>query len=97
MNTIIDVDKNKFAFTLIELLVVIAVIGILSTLAVVVLQGARGQARDAKRVADAKQMQIALELYYHDNNVYPSSLASGEPLSTNSVTYYGTNTYSPYS
>jgi uncharacterized protein (TIGR02145 family)/prepilin-type N-terminal cleavage/methylation domain-containing protein len=90
MNTILSIKKNKFAFTLIELLVVIAVVGILSTLAVVVLQGARGQARDAKRVADAKQMQIALELYYHDNNVYPSSLIPEEPLSTNSVTYMET-------
>lgn len=65
---------NKKAFTLIELLVVIAIIGILSTLAIVSLQNARKSARDAKRVADVKQLQNAIELYYSDENSYPSSL-----------------------
>ncbi len=64
--------KNKLkGFTLIELLVVIAIIGVLSTLAVVSLNSARQKARDAKRVADVKQIQTALELYYNDNNSYP--------------------------
>ncbi len=72
--------KNKLkGFTLIELLVVIAIIGVLSTLAVVSLNSARQKARDAKRVADVKQIQTALELFYNDNNSYPtgSSLALG--------------------
>src|SRR5574344_1981640 len=67
---------NKKAFTLIELLVVIAIIGILSTLAVVSLQNARKSARDAKRIADVKQMQTALELYFNDWQSYPIALAS---------------------
>jgi len=58
-------------FTLIELLVVIAIIGLLSTLAVVALNSARQKARDAKRVADIKQVQTALELFYNDNSGYP--------------------------
>ena len=58
-------------FTLIELLVVIAIIGLLSTLAVVSLNSARLKARDAKRVADIKQVQTALELYFNDKNSYP--------------------------
>lgn len=62
--------KRK-GFTLIELLVVIAIIGLLSTLAVVALNSAREKARDAKRVADIKQLQTALELYYNDNQAYP--------------------------
>ena len=62
---------NKKGFTLIELLVVIAIIGLLSTLAVVALGSARTKARDSKRLADLKQMQTALELYYTDNNAYP--------------------------
>lgn len=65
-------DKmKKKGFTLIELLVVIAIIGLLSTLAVVALNSARSKARDAKRIADIKQVQTALELYYNDNNEYP--------------------------
>ena len=62
---------NKKGFTLIELLVVIAIIGLLSTLAVVALGSARVKARDSKRLADLKQLQTALELYYTDNNAYP--------------------------
>ncbi|MFA6485850.1 MAG: prepilin-type N-terminal cleavage/methylation domain-containing protein [Candidatus Magasanikbacteria bacterium] len=63
---------NKKGFTLIELLVVIAIIGLLSTLAVVALGQARLKARDSKRLADLKQVQTALELYYTDNNAYPT-------------------------
>ena len=71
--------KNK-GFTLIELLVVIAIIGLLSTLAVVALNSARAKSRDAKRVADVKQIQTALELYMNDCNIYPESIA---PTATN--------------
>ena len=63
---------NKKGFTLIELLVVIAIIGLLSTLAVVALSSARLKARDSKRLSDLKQIQTALELYYTDNNAYPT-------------------------
>lgn len=70
-------NAKKKAFTLIELLVVIAIIGILATLAVVSLQSARARARDSKRVADVKQMQTALELYFNDNSSYPSDINSG--------------------
>jgi len=63
---------NKKGFTLIELLIVIAIIGLLSTLAVVALGSARVKARDSKRLADLKQVQTALELYYSENNSYPA-------------------------
>src|SRR3989339_291682 len=59
---------NKKGFTLIELLVVIAIIGLLSTLAVVSLNNARGKARDARRTSDLKSLQSAIELYKADNN-----------------------------
>ena len=50
--------QNKKGFTLIELLVVIAIIGLLSSIAVVSLNGARAKARDAKRVSDVKQLSL---------------------------------------
>ncbi len=62
--------KRK-GFTLMELLVVIAIIGLLSTVAMVTLSTARQKARDAKRLADVKQIQTALELYYNNFNSYP--------------------------
>jgi len=67
--------KNKQGFTLIELLVVIAIIGLLSTLSVLALNGARARARDAKRISDIKQVQTALEMYYNENNAYPAALS----------------------
>ena len=78
-------NKNKSAFTLIELLVVIAIIGILSTLAVVYLSNARQSARDAKRIADIKQIQTALELYYQDNNEYPATIT--DSIVTSGIIY----------
>ncbi len=63
---------NKKGFTLIELLIVVAIIGLLSTLAVVSLGSARVKARDSKRLADLKQIQTALELFYTDQNTYPT-------------------------
>src|SRR5688572_17741976 len=69
---------NEKGFTLIELLVVIAIIGLLSTLAVVALNSARQKSRDSKRVADIKQIQTALELYFADANSYPTAVTAVE-------------------
>ena len=82
--------KNKKGFTLIELLVVVAIIGLLATLSIVALNNARARARDAKRVADVKQVQTALELFYNDNAYYPASVsfaAGNGGIATNSIIY----------
>ncbi len=78
---------KRQGFTLIELLVVIAIIGILSTLAIVALGSARQKARDSKRVADLNQIGKALELYYNDNNAYPTIITPGQPIAFGSTTY----------
>ena len=64
--------KSK-GFTLIELLVVVAIIGILATVVLTSLSSARSSARDAKRLADVKTIQTALELYNLDNGSYPTT------------------------
>lgn len=61
----------KKGFTLIELLVVIAIIGLLSSVVFASLNSARGKARDAKRLADIREIEKALELYYNDVGSYP--------------------------
>ena len=63
--------KKGAGFTLIELLVVIAIIGLISTLAAVALNTARQKGRDAKRVADTKEIQTALEMHFQTKEVYP--------------------------
>ena len=62
---------KKSGFTLIELLVVIAIIGFLAALTLVALANARIRSRDAKRVADVRQIISGLELYSANCNSYP--------------------------
>jgi prepilin-type N-terminal cleavage/methylation domain-containing protein len=54
--------RMKKGFTLIEILVVIAIIGILASVALVSLTGARDKARDAKRKAEISQFGRFLSL-----------------------------------
>src|ERR1700732_5233360 len=49
-------------FTLIELLVVIAIIGLLASIILASLNTARQKGRDARRLADLKEMANAMEL-----------------------------------
>ncbi len=63
-------------FTLVELLVVVAVIGILMSIVTVSLSSARAASRDKERVADVKEIQLALRQYAFDNNAFPSTVTS---------------------
>ncbi len=66
--------RSAKGFTLIELLVVIAIIGLLASIIMVSLSGAKAKSRDAKRQADIKNIQLALTLYYTDNGMYPLNI-----------------------
>jgi prepilin-type N-terminal cleavage/methylation domain-containing protein len=74
--------KRNKGFTLIELLVVISIIGLLSTIVLVSMGGARSKARDAKRQSDIRQILTAQEVYYDANNAAyyaTGSLSGGIP------------------
>ncbi len=69
-------SKFKKGFTLIELLAVVAIIGLLASIILASLSTARRKARDARRLADIKQIQLALELYADANGgAYPATLS----------------------
>ena len=73
---------SKKGFTLIEMLIVVAIVGLLASVVVLGLGGAREQARDAKRAADIKQWQNAAEAGYTNPGGYPDAaalIAAGAP------------------
>ena len=62
-------------FTLIELLVVIAIIGLLATIIAAPIQNARKKARDSKKIAEVKAVQLALDQYAEANaGQYPRGI-----------------------
>lgn len=64
---------TKNGFTLIELLVTISIIAILAAIGMVSYQVILKNSRDAKRQADFKVLQSALEQYHADQFFYPDS------------------------
>ena len=65
--------KRQKGFTLVELLVVVAIIGLLSTMAVVSLNGIRERARDTKRISDIDAIQKSMELVKSEFGGYDKS------------------------
>ncbi len=65
--------NSKKGFTLIEILIVIAIMGFLSSIVLVGLSGFRQRGRDAKRIAELKEVQNGLELYYASYGSYPEA------------------------
>lgn len=96
-------------FTLIELLVVIAIIGLLSTIIAAPIQNARKKARDSKKIAEMKAIQLALDQYAEANQAqYPYGLNVLSPIympilpafastSNNGVADRDKFAYTPYS
>jgi len=78
MFTFLTKERRAYThgFTLIELLVVIAIIGVLASIVLASLNSARRKSRDARRITDLKQLQLALELYFDgQGNQYPTALS----------------------
>lgn len=65
--------KTKNGFTIIELIVVLAIISVLSAIVSGNVRTIIVKARDARRVAEVRQMQKALDAYYADHGSFPTS------------------------
>lgn len=73
--------KNQKGFAWQEIVIVLAVTGVFALVAGLLLHNSRQNTRDLKRLTDVKTIQHALELYYYDCNVYPTSITPGKPIS----------------
>lgn len=77
--------RKQKGFTLIELLVVIAIIGILASVVLASLNSAREKSRDARRISDVKQLQLALELYFDGSSTYPATASWQTDIAPNYI------------
>ncbi len=64
-------NPSRRGFTLVELLIVISIIAILSGIIITSLTASKTKSRDAQRVSDINQIQLALEQYFDRCGVYP--------------------------
>lgn len=84
-----DISRVKalHAFTLLELLVVISIIGLMASVILASLTNAEQEAHDKRRVADLKQIEAALNLYYSRYNAYPTEASGANGNMTTNATF----------
>lgn len=80
--------KARKGFTLIEILVVVTIIGILASITLLGLGPARRSAADARRIANIKNVQSVLEVYFNREGFYPK-IAAGTTIGEAQTNYDG--------
>jgi type II secretion system protein G len=65
---------NKKGFTIIEILIVLAIIGIMFAIVTTYLTAAKQRGRDAVRIANVKELQQAIEIYFSNCYQFPATL-----------------------
>lgn len=82
-------NTSSRGFTLVELLIVIAIIAILTGIVITSLTSSKAKSRDAQRVSDTNQLQLALEQFFDRCGFYPAADAGGGPSTSDSCTSGG--------
>lgn len=68
--------NSKKGFTLIELLIVVGIIGLLTSVVLVFLTGAKQKGNDTSRINALAEVRKALQLYATDKGGFPSSTST---------------------
>ncbi len=87
------IRPHNQGFSLIELLVVLAILSLLFTTVFSLLNSSQERARDAKRIADMKRIQLAVERYYDDYGHYPDT--NGQIACFDCGSFYNTPIVNP--
>lgn len=80
-------QKNQKGFTLIEILISISIIGILMSVTIAAAIAVQKNGRDAKRKADLRSIQTALQQYYADQFEFPNFVSLPSAISEGAKTY----------
>jgi len=88
--------KKTVGFTVVEIVVVVSVIAILSSVVFANLNQASAQSRDAKRQADLRNLQTAIELYRQKEGRYPAGCRGANEWSGQSGTDYACSSGNEY-
>ena len=91
-----NVSRKSKGFTLVEIVVVIAIMGILTAIIYSSFDKSKANSRDQKRVSDISAIQLALELYFNKNGVYPMQLVSLVPTYLSAIPTPPNTSDSPY-
>jgi prepilin-type N-terminal cleavage/methylation domain-containing protein len=67
---------NAKGFSLLELLVVVAIIGLLTAIAIPQFSSYRAHAVESQMKSDLKNAALAMDSYFAENKVYPTSVAA---------------------
>lgn len=74
----IGIFNKKRGFTLVELLVVVAILGILATIMIINVSGARDKAKVAKAKDDLEGIFKAVQMLAYDTGQYPAHISASE-------------------
>lgn len=86
--------KSQRGFTLVEVLVAVGIISVLASVVIFNIQAGKEKARDAQRISDLQQLQVALRLYKDVHGEYPTEqdligFSDGDEVEDNVMPYVG--------